>query len=341
MSRTAVILGGTGQIGLAVKRRLMVEGWNVALAHRGNRSEFTGGGVKEIIIDRHDPQGVAKAVGGGADVVVDVVGYSREDAEYLLAASSDIGSIIAISTAAVYVDSQGRQFNGSVKPEEFPDFPDLISEDQPTVSAGGEGYAEGKVAYEQNLLDHSRCPISVLRLGAVSGPYSDHAREWFYVKRLLDGRRIFAHHRKGSSVFHTTSVENIAALVMQAAAFRSSMIYNCADPEPLTEKQIAAAVAAAMGIQVSQVDVPDEEPAEGCRSPWFIPGRLALDTQRAEALGYRAVTTYERAVRSVVDWLVQSIDRDEWQRELPVLAGYPFALFDYETENKMIARAGV
>ncbi|MEV6717965.1 NAD-dependent epimerase/dehydratase family protein [Lentzea sp. NPDC051208] len=341
MSSKAVILGGTGQIGTAIAKRLLADGWDVTVSHRGNRVVAGEGAAKVVRADRHEPLGVADAVGGGADLVVDVIGYTRRDAEALLSVCGDVGSVVAMSTAAVYVDADGREFNGFVAEEDFPRYPELIGEEQPTVQPGEDGYTAGKIAYEQTLLDSAPCPTTVFRLGAVSGPHSDHAREWFYVKRLLDGRRTFGHHRGGASVFHTTSVDNLAELVCVARRASAGGILNCADPTAHTEKEIAAAVADAMDVEILQVDVRDDGASQPCRSPWLIPGRLALDMRRAESLGYRPVSSYGDAVRSVVDWLVGTVKPDRWQDVLSVLASYPFPLFDYEAEDELLAKAGV
>ena len=55
--RTAMIIGGTGQLGAAAARRLAVDGWSVLVAHRGNHAGDTSLAdldVTTIRLDRDD-----------------------------------------------------------------------------------------------------------------------------------------------------------------------------------------------------------------------------------------------------------------------------------------------
>ena len=101
---------------------------------------------------------------------------------------TDVGTLIVISSASVYRDAEGRSLDEAASGG-FPDLPVPIGEDQPTVSPGPQTYSTRKAALEQALLENSRRPVTILRPCAIHGEGSRHPREWWFVKRILDGRR--------------------------------------------------------------------------------------------------------------------------------------------------------
>ena len=74
-SRKAFILGGTGQIGRAIAETLIKAGWHVTLAHRGTRAapmNLLELGAAVVTLDRDTPGALARALGSGADALIDV-----------------------------------------------------------------------------------------------------------------------------------------------------------------------------------------------------------------------------------------------------------------------------
>src|SRR3954453_1826603 len=69
----ALVLGGTGPIGLATARRLLAAGWDVALPGRDAArmpAELAAAGARFVAADRGDAGDLAVALGGGADLLV-------------------------------------------------------------------------------------------------------------------------------------------------------------------------------------------------------------------------------------------------------------------------------
>jgi nucleoside-diphosphate-sugar epimerase len=210
----AFVLGGTGQIGRALARRFLEAGWDVRV---GSRGELPPGlDVQHVRVDRSEGKSLDGAV-GDVDVLVDLIAYSEADARQLLALEGRVGSLIVVSSMAVYADDEGRSMDDADGVDAFPKLPVPIPETQRTVPPGDSTYATRKVALEQALLA-GPSPATVLRPGAIYGRGSPLAREWFFVKRCLDGRRAVILGDEGRSVFHTTSVENIAELALVAPA---------------------------------------------------------------------------------------------------------------------------
>src|SRR5690349_19597220 len=101
MARHAFILGGTGQIGRAVARRLSETGWDITVAARHAPVVPVEG--RFVRVDRTVDGELEHALAAGADVLVDVIALRRADAEQLRRLGDSVGSTVVISTAGVYV----------------------------------------------------------------------------------------------------------------------------------------------------------------------------------------------------------------------------------------------
>src|SRR5436190_75168 len=89
---------------------------------------------------------------------------------------------------------------------EFARLPVPIAERTQTVAPGPGGYAAKKRAIELALLRQDALPATLIRAGAIHGPWSTWAREWYFVKRVLDDRRAIVLAYRGASRFHPISV---------------------------------------------------------------------------------------------------------------------------------------
>ncbi len=332
----AFVLGGTGQIGRAVARRLAEAGWDVTAASRGLRP--VDAEVRHVRLDRTQAGSLAAALGDGVDVLVDVIAFGREDAEQLNALAGRIGSTIAVSSASVYADGRGRTLDEATDEASFPDLPVPIPETQATVPPGDATYSTRKAAMEQALLE-GPLPATILRPCAVHGPGSELPRELYFVKRALDGRRAILLGSSGESRFHTTSVANVAELVLLAAERPASRVLNAGDPDPPSVREIGRAVGAAL--EHAWVEVLD--PRTGyelpeLRNPWAVPRPLLVDMSEAERLGYRPVTAYPEAVRETCAWLLEQLDGRDWREIFPESADYLGRYFDYGAEDAYLSQ---
>src|SRR3954469_809526 len=243
---TALVIGGTGQIGWEAVPAPVSDGGDVrvltrdAAAHGGRVADW---GARLVAGDRADDDALDRALGSGVDVLVDVVAYDDRQAAPLIARRDRIGSAIVVSSAAVYLDEQGSGFESEV----FGTFPVPVTEAQGTVAPGHDSYATGKVALENAWLG-SGVPTTVLRPGAIHGPGGRQPREGTFVKRVLDGRDVRVLAYVGESRFQTTSTAVLAELVRLAATQPGDRVLNAADPDALTVARIAQAVDAVMGV---------------------------------------------------------------------------------------------
>jgi nucleoside-diphosphate-sugar epimerase len=277
----------------------------------------------------------------GADVLIDLIAYNAGDAQQLLQVADRVGSLIVLSTLGVYADAAGRNLRTAADGlTGFPEFPVPITEDQPTVSADDTGYpyAAGKVALEETLLDQSPIPVTVVRPGAIHGPGSTYAREWWLVKRLLDERPaiILAH---GQNIFHSTATANLAELITAAARRPGTRILNSGDPRPPTGLEITQTLLGLMEHSLPVLLLPGAPPNRGVGDhPWLLAGPLVADLTVAEReLRYRPALTYADAAAETLAWLRDEVANTDWRRQLPQMASLQH-LFDYPAEDAFLRK---
>jgi nucleoside-diphosphate-sugar epimerase len=346
MTGTAFVIGATGQIGRPAVRALAADGWRVtAASRRGGADEHWPDGVRTVAVDRADTAALSAALGEGCDVLVDCVAYDGEHARQLLSLAGRIGSAVVISSAAVYQDGAGRNFDTQEEPDGFPRYPVPLPESCATVTPGPASYGTRKAELERALLDAGeRLPSTLLRAGAIHGRHSPLPRELYFVKRALDGRpvRILAH--GGESRFHPVHSSALAELVRLAARKPGTRALNAGDPQAPTVAGICAAVDAALGVRSRLVTVDGPPPVPGVGdSPWSVPHPVVLDMSAAEReLGYRPVTTYQESLPETVRWLADSLARADWRELFPLVARLSEGgdWFDYAAEDAWLAAHG-
>ncbi|WP_406448051.1 NAD-dependent epimerase/dehydratase family protein [Streptomyces sp. NBC_00876] len=339
----AWVLGATGQIGRAAVRSLVGDGWEVTAASRGGgRDASWDGGVRTVALDRDEDGALAAALGDGCDVLVDMVAYGEQHARQLTELGGRIGSAVVVSSGAVYEDDRGRSFDTQGEPDGAPCYPVPIPESQRTVAPGGATYASRKIRLEQDLLAAGDAlPVTLLRAGAVHGPYCRSPRELYFVKRALDGRarRVLAY--GGSSRFHPVHSANAAELIRLAALRPGSRVLNAADPQAPTVAEIGEAVDAVLGRRSQTVLMPGEPTAEDVGStPWSSAHPVVYDMTAAEReLGYRPVTGYAESLPETVAWITAQLADRDWTDAYPAMVrSYGTGLFDYAAEDAWLER---
>ena len=295
-------------------------------------------GVRHVTVDRANTAALEQAV-NGADVLVDVIPFTPDDAEQLLSLGERVGAVIAISSASVYTDESGRSLDEATGPDDLPRLPVPIPENQPTLPPGDTTYSTGKAAIEHALLERSSVPATVIRPCAIYGPFDRQAREWHFVKRALDERPGVVLAYDGASRFHTTSSENLGELIRCCAERPGTRALNCGDPDPPTLLEISRAIAAVLEHEREEILLPGEPDGVVGRTPWSVPDShpFVVDMSAAERdVGYRPVTTYGDGVRAACDWLAEATRGKDWRDVLTSHARYYGELFDYDAEAKYL-----
>lgn len=331
----AFVLGGAGQVGRAVASTLARAGWEVtAASRRGTPVD----GASSIAADRDAPGGLSGALEDGADLLVDCVCYDERQAEQLLAVADRVGRLTVLSSVSVYADERGRSLDEATGPHDFPIFPVPITEDQPTVPPGPQTYSTRKVAMERRLLRQDAVPVTVLRPGAIHGPHSVHAREWYFVKRALDRRPAVLLAYGGGSQFHPTGVTNLGVAVLCSSQHAGQDVFNLVDPDCPTVSDIGRAIGEQLDYAPVEVLMPGPPHGTVGNSPWTASHPLVVSTAHAESvLGYSPSRTYSEQLRDDVAWLLRATARRDWRTVLPDLVhNYPLDFFDYAAERRYL-----
>jgi hypothetical protein len=151
----------------------LTAGWRVTASGRAEvrfPPELRAAGVRFAQSDRYAAADPGELLRVGADVVVDCAGYTADHVRTLLPFRHGIGSLVFISSKAVYVDENGRHSNS----DEPPQFAGPVTEEQATLEPAdidyrsAAGYGPNKVAAERLLLD-SGMAVSVLRPSRIHG----------------------------------------------------------------------------------------------------------------------------------------------------------------------------
>jgi nucleoside-diphosphate-sugar epimerase len=245
-----------------------------------------------------------------------------------------------VSTLSVYTDSQHRSLGDATDEASFPAWPVPIPEDWPTLAPGDDNYSTRKAAMEAVLLERAAWPVTILRPGAIHGRRSRHLREWYFIKRVLDGRRQVVLPFNGASIFQPTSTTNLAELVRLAANAPGDRTLNCGDLDPPTVSSMSSTIDDLMSWSTERVLVSGAEPEPTVGNhPWNVPRPVVADMSRAQNdLGYRQAFTYQEALSETLQWALSACVGRDWREVFPRLAGYPTDLFDYDAEDRFLAK---
>ncbi len=184
---------------------------------------------------------------------------------------------------------------------------------------------------EQTLLDGATGPVTILRPCAIHGPFSKHAREWWILKRLLDGRESIPLAYEGKSQFQTTSTQSIAEVVALAVEKSIIGIINTVDGDSPTTEAIARMIMEIAGRKSEIVGLPPEPyPPKVGMSPWSVQRPVVCSSRLSTGL------TYRETAPAAVDWLLENVTNDNWKEQLPQLAAYPWDQFDYHSEDERL-----
>ncbi|MDN3645061.1 NAD-dependent epimerase/dehydratase family protein [Pontixanthobacter aestiaquae] len=338
---SSVAIIGAGQIGYATAMAFIDRGWSVTVYARTAPSWPLGTSkLRRGLIDKalkwrpfdaafrqHD---ASENPAPNADLVLDTIAFDAADVERY--DPNRVGRLIAISSASVYCDQKGRTLDEAAQ-NGFPEFGGAVSENQSTVAPGPETYSTRKIRMEQRAAKLFGDRATILRPCAIYGEWSRHPREWWFIKRLLDGRSQIPLIHGGLSQFQTTSVEDIAYFAVDAAEQSLGGVYNVADEGCPTVAEIGE-------ILSDPFDNPPElVPLDGAglvgRTPWSVAKPFSISNARMVAAGYDLPSTYGSGAPQAARWL-RELNPADWQTAFPQLAAYPWDLFDYDTEDSFL-----
>ena len=299
MAARALVIGGTGPTGIPIVEGLIARGLDVTILHRGTHERAeTPAAVTHLHHDPYDEASLAAGLGDRTwDVVVATYGRLRRIAEMT---AGRVGRFVSVGGVPAY--------RGWMNPWLFDPagLPVPVAEDAPTVADPEEDAKGYRIARtEETVLD--RHPGAAhFRYPYVYGPYQLVPREWLVVRRVLDGRRRLIVPDDGLTLHHHGYTLNLAHAVLLAVDHpAASGIFNAADEEVLSLRQVIEIIAAALDHPLELVSMPYElaTPARPLLTQ-PLPTHRVLDLSRLRIeLGYRDVTPARTAVAETARWL--------------------------------------
>ena len=323
-----LVVGGTGPTGPAIVAGLAARGHDVTICHTGSHELPETDPFRHIHTDVRDHDALAATIGAEDwDVAIVTYGRLRTIAEVLVGRADHVISV-----------GGGPAYRGYFDPwrHEPPGLPAPIREDAPTSTEDDDGKSYRIAATERQLFDHHP-GATHFRYPWVYGPRQLAPREWSVVRRILDGRPHIVLPDGGAMLNTFGFTENLAHAILLAVdqpERSKGEIFNAADDECLTIRQVVEICATELGHDWELISMP----AELARPSWpLLAGPTShhrlYDTEKLRTLlGYRDVVPAREAVARTARWLADNPPDRSGQTERIIEDP-----FDYDNEDRLIA----
>jgi nucleoside-diphosphate-sugar epimerase len=227
-----LVLGGTGFIGAPLVARLLADGVETAVAHRGahHGARAVPVGARSVVLDRGDPAAVVAAIREtGADTVIDLIAYTAADTLPLLdALSGQVARYVLVSSVDVYRNYEGLHRKGRPTP-----IWDRLTEDadlrasrypyrlaKPRPAGDPQAWMDGydKIPLEEAARAALGLEATIVRLPMVFGPGDRQRRFSWAIRPMVQKRPRFVIPHPWASWRATFGyVDDVAAGVALAA----------------------------------------------------------------------------------------------------------------------------
>ena len=247
----ALLIGGTGQISLAVTKKLVQDGWEVYLLNRGNRNHELPKGVTPIVADINDEKTVLeKTEGMEFDCVCEFIGRLKEHVvRDVRLFSGRCRQYVYISSASVYHKPVAN----------------YIIHEGTTIANPYWAYAQNKIACETYLMERFRedgFPVTIVRPShtyderrvplALQGKHGC----WQVIRRLQQGKPVIIP-GDGTSLWTVTFTTDFAKGFVGLMGNRHAMgeVFHITSDETLTWNQIYETIADGLGVKLNPYHV--------------------------------------------------------------------------------------
>ena len=250
----ALLIGGTGQISMAITKKLVTDGWDVYLLNRGNRTLELPWGVHSIVADINDEKTVLEKIGDTYfDCVCEFIGFTVDQVErdHRLF-KGRTGQYIYISSASAYHKpvSDYRITEGT------------------TLSNPYWEYSRNKIACEEFLMKKYRdegFPVTIVRPSHTYDerniPLGVHGSKgfWQVIKRMREGKPVIIQ-GDGTSLWTVTFNTDFAIGYTGLMGNRHAIgeAFQITSDESLTWNQIYQTIADALGVELKAVHISSE-----------------------------------------------------------------------------------
>lgn len=241
-----LVLGGSYFLGKSFVNKVAGK-HEVTVCNRGNRPLCIPG-VREMVVERHNPQSLGDLAQGYYDAVVDFCGYEKGDIRSVFQALKEhFAQYIFISTSDVYERGLGRELDETAPLEKR--------------KFGGEAgdYIAGKVSLEEELVECSReygTHYTVYRPVFIYGPDNYAPREGMYFHWIKNAAQIL-HPVDATGYFQMVYVEDVALAIEKGIGNENAYdcAYNLTGEKRVTYEAFAQALAGAVPVPFERVPV--------------------------------------------------------------------------------------
>ena len=312
MSRSALVVGGTGPTGPHVISGLRDRGFEVTILHRGNHELAELDAFEHLHADPHFRESIVDVLGGRRfDVVLATYGRLKHVADAL---SGRCDQFVAVGGLPVY---PGYHEPGATDPRGMPisagEEASDVRRPVPAVDSGGERFSRLIHESEHHVLRlHAAGAFSasIFRYPSIYGPRQLYPREWSIVRRVLDGRRTIIVPDAGLTVMTRCAALNAANFLLAAidAPDRAAgEVFNAGDVQQYDLSQWIEMTSIAAGVELEQLTLPWELAGPG-RDLFPVPhtAHTLVSIRKAiDLLGYREVVSASQALREAVRWFIE------------------------------------
>jgi nucleoside-diphosphate-sugar epimerase len=326
----ALVIGGTGPTGHFIVNGLLERGYRVAILHTGRHevSEIPPE-VEHLHTDPYDEAALRAVLDGRSfDLCIATYGRLRRIAQVMV---GRVGRFLSIGGVPAY---RGFMNPALLEPAGLP-VP--TAEDAPLVAEPSEDEKGWRIVRTEQAVFELHPGATHFRYPYVYGPYQLVPREWCLVRRIRDGRRQLILPDGGLTLHHYGYAGNLAHAILLAVdqpEVASGQIYNCADEEVLSLRQVAEIVAGAFDHDWEIVSMPYELaiPARPLVTQPLTTHRVLDLTKIRTQLGYRDALPAREALVSTAHWLLEHPPEPGGMEETVLQDP-----FDYPAEDRLIA----
>ena len=318
-----LMIGGTGPTGIPIVRRLVENGHDVTILHRGTHERpETPPDLVHIHADPYDEESLRDALGESSwDVIVAMYGRLRTIARLTKGRCDHFVSVGGVPAYRGWTDAW--QFDPPGMPVPVREDADLVAD--PAIEE--KGY---RIVRTEEAVYAHHPEAAHFRYPYLYGPYQPVPREWSVVRRIRDGRRRIIVADDGLTLHHHCYTENCAAAVVVGIEHpeRSrGTIFNVADEEVLTVRQVVELCAVELGVDLEIVSMPYDLAVPAwplLAQP--LPTHRVLDVSRLHhQLGFRDVVPARDAVRRTARWLMDNQPAPGGTEEMVLTAPFDYA----------------
>jgi nucleoside-diphosphate-sugar epimerase len=280
---------------------LRARGFAVAMLHSGRheRDEIPAD-VEHLHTDPFDERALVAALGERSfEVCVATYGRLRATAKVMVGRAAKFVSVGGGPAYLGYMNAETWRPAGLPVP---------TREDAPLVARESDDAKGFRIARTEERVFDLHPSATHFRYPYVYGPHQLVPREWCIVRRIRDRRPFIVLPDGGLTLCSYGYAENLAHAVLLAVdhpGASAGQIYNCADEETLSLRQVVEIVSDALGDALEVVSLPGElaVPARPLlMQPWTTHRVFDLAKLRGE-LGYRDVVPAREALARTARWL--------------------------------------